>query len=169
MKVGDRVKVINAGKTYNIYEDFAKEHSATNWVRGCWLSVGDEFTVSVISEHLDHPTKSLVCLVTSDDGRQTIIGSDGLAVISPDLTKINKPFGELNRSVQVALFESWLDGSVILFEVPEYPEHLMVVASPSWDDGSIYRVKPRSNNSSEITKIRKEMEKLTERLEELEV
>ena len=108
MKVGDKVKVSDSGERYPNYYSFAVAFGATNWFSGKWLEEG---TITALGHHLDKP--KTLALVTANDGRQSVISTEGLAVISPDLTKIDKPFGDLDRSTQVALFESWLDGEDI--------------------------------------------------------
>jgi hypothetical protein len=58
-----------------------------------------------------------------------------------DLTKIDKPFGELERWEKMALFGAWLDGEKIEFRwtVSGVWESIQ----PSWSPTSFYRVKPK--------------------------
>lgn len=54
-----------------------------------------------------------------------------------DLTKIDKPFGELDRETQLALFEAWLDGA----EVDCLADGIWYRTNPvSWRKSKAYRI-----------------------------
>jgi hypothetical protein len=50
-----------------------------------------------------------------------------------DLTKIDRPFGELDRETKVALLSAWVDGAQIQFKG-------FNIASPQWHPHYVYRV-----------------------------
>lgn len=58
-----------------------------------------------------------------------------------DLTKIDEPFGELDRDTKVALFAARVDGQTIEYRNAVDP-HWTIVRHPSWTDWSLYRVRP---------------------------
>lgn len=51
-----------------------------------------------------------------------------------------KPFGDLEREEQLALFEAWLDGNPIEFYNFSYSQWFS--GEPMWDEQVIYRIKP---------------------------
>lgn len=51
-----------------------------------------------------------------------------------------KPFGELEREEQIALFEAWLDGKEIEFYNPHVDTWFS--GDPNWTKGLSYRIKP---------------------------
>lgn len=55
-----------------------------------------------------------------------------------DLTKIDKPFGELDRETQLAMFEAWLDGARIQGLAGTWKDW----GTPSWASRTLYRVRP---------------------------
>ena len=57
-----------------------------------------------------------------------------------DLTKIDKPFGELDRETQLALFEAWLDEKII--ETRFTTGEFFCVGHPEWLLDWDYRVRP---------------------------
>jgi hypothetical protein len=53
-----------------------------------------------------------------------------------DLTKIDKPFGELDRETKIALFTAWVDGAQIELD----PRG--TICDPMWARTCVYRVAP---------------------------
>lgn len=62
-----------------------------------------------------------------------------------DLTTIDKPFGELDRKTQVALFEAWLDGETIITSNS-------VWLNPYWFPKVVYKVSPKRVSGSVVYK-----------------
>lgn len=58
-----------------------------------------------------------------------------------DLTKIDKPFGQLDRETQLALFAAWLDGKIIQF-IPSSNGHWESSAVMWWSRDLVFRVRP---------------------------
>lgn len=52
-----------------------------------------------------------------------------------DLTKIDKPFGELDRKTKIALFAAWVDGARI-------ERAGSTINAPAWHAYAVYRVAP---------------------------
>ncbi len=52
-----------------------------------------------------------------------------------DLTKIDKPFGELDRETKIALFAAWVDGARI-------ERAGSSINAPAWHAYAVYRVAP---------------------------
>ena len=50
-----------------------------------------------------------------------------------DLTKIDKPFGELDRETKIALFAAWVDGSKIEYDGD-------IIYDIGWYENCVYRV-----------------------------
>ena len=61
--------------------------------------------------------------------------------MTADLTKIDVPFGELDRETQLALFEAWLDGEKLEWEYNSAWARFDG-SGPTWHSKSTYRVRP---------------------------
>lgn len=106
----------------------------------------------------DSTDRNIVWLST---GKQ--IDYTSLMLLREYLENIDVSFGKLHRSFQLALFEAWLDGGVILCN----GNH---VVCPSWSEFTRYKLAPtKTDQQLEKEALVKEMEAIKERLANLEV
>lgn len=82
--------------------------------------------------------------VTFDDGGTSTFYPEDLTLVDHvdvDLTKIDKPFGELDKFTKMALIEAWIDGEVI--QAGDEYGYWHYVSPPIWSGDVKYRVKPK--------------------------
>lgn len=76
-----------------------------------------------------HPVYHTILVIVGEKLRRTEMPEENL-----------KPFGELSREEQVALFEAWLDGYAIEFKSVLIGDTFAVLHQPKWDMNGYYRI-----------------------------
>ena len=176
-KVNDKVRVISNGKTFPNYNEGAELLGATNWIQNLII---DDDECGVITSAITDPQCGVdnINLFTRDsDGAQVVIGDDGLGLIErpmTDLTKLDTPFGELDRSVQLALVEYVLDGGECEYRETDNiywtcNESVLRRKLLCFCDGRIYRAVPAEpTEPTELEKLETESSSLLEQMKKLD-
>ena len=82
-KVGQKVTVVNAGKTYSTYESWLDRNCPqfkSMWTRGQQPSGGQEYIIECAAEHIERPSEDTVLLI-SNGTKVYIIGSKGVKLV----------------------------------------------------------------------------------------
>ena len=80
MKIGDKVKVINTGKVYTSYADWAALHDLDKWKSGNMPKEGEEYVIVRLAEHGEIGT-SVIAGIESKSGKHYMIERRGLVVV----------------------------------------------------------------------------------------
>jgi hypothetical protein len=79
-KIGQRVVVVNDGKTYPTYEEMAKLMGLENWKKGNEFTNSTTAVIVNVKPHISWPNEILYG-IQIDNGKQAIIHEDGLELV----------------------------------------------------------------------------------------
>lgn len=83
IKVGSKVKVVDSGRNYSTYNEWADRNSFKGFVNHARLEEGDVGTVEVIAPHTKH--RDDILLGINIDGKKIIINITGVEIVSLQL------------------------------------------------------------------------------------